>query len=97
MTNEEYLKLKIGQTIYSNYGTNPLKIIQVPRIGEYNDFIVMDIHDCKHVEFSKYIEENFDEIKPQIKWLVTDTSEDEDEEKEWDFDNHCVKEHGYIY
>lgn len=37
-------------------------------------------------------EENFDEIKPQIKWLVTDTSENEDEEKEWDFDNHCVKQ-----
>lgn len=63
MSNEECFKLKVGQIIYSNHGANPLKIVAVPRIGEHNDFIVMDIHDCKHVESSKYIKENF-EIKP---------------------------------
>lgn len=36
-------------------------------------------------------EENFKELQPQIKWLVTDTSEEIHEEREWDFDNHCVK------
>lgn len=36
-------------------------------------------------------EENYNEIMPQLKWLVTVTSEKGDRGKEWDFENHCVK------
>ena len=37
-------------------------------------------------------EENYEEVKSQIKWVVSCSSEDNDEEKEWDFDKHCVKD-----
>lgn len=35
-------------------------------------------------------EENAIEWKPLIKWLVTDTSNEEDAGKEWDFINHKI-------
>lgn len=34
--------------------------------------------------------DNFEEIKPKIKWLVTDTSEVDDRGKEWNFEKHQV-------
>lgn len=37
-------------------------------------------------------DKNYEELKSQIKWLVTDTSEESDSGKEWDFDKHGVKE-----
>lgn len=35
--------------------------------------------------------ENYEDIKHSIKWLVTDTSEKLDEEREWDFEQHKIK------
>lgn len=36
-------------------------------------------------------DKNFKDVEPLIKWFVTDTSEECDEGKEWNFEKHNVK------
>lgn len=70
----------------------------------YHEIVIATDDECKRKDGKKYwiiepykpegitiTEENYEEIKSQIKWLVSYSSEDDDEDKEWDFNNHCVK------